>query len=87
MEIYSNSFTSTTVGGKTTRHIKTNSGVKQGCPLSSLLFNLTLDELTEKLKSLGIGIKINDQLISVMAFTDELVLIISHQKVSEISEP
>lgn len=78
MEMYSNSFTSTTVGGKTTRHIKTNSGVKQGCPLSSLLFNLTLDELTEKLKSLGIGIKINDQLVSVMAFTDELVLITEH---------
>ena len=78
MEMYPNSFTATTVGGKTTRHIKTNSGFKQGCPLSSLLFNLKLDELTEKLKSLGIGIRINDQLVSVMAFIDELVLITEH---------
>ena len=43
MEMYSNSFTSITVGGKTTRHIKINSGVKQGCLLSPLHFNLILD--------------------------------------------
>lgn len=58
LEMYSNSNTSITVRGKTTRRISINAGVKQGCPLSRLLFNLILDELIEKLKDLGIGIKL-----------------------------
>lgn len=58
LEMYSNSNTSITVRGKTTRRISINAGVKQGCPLSRLLFNLILDELIEKLKGLGIGIKL-----------------------------
>ena len=78
LEMYFNSNTSITVRGKTTRRISINAGVKQGCPLSLLLFNLILDELIEKLKGLGIGIKINDQLISVMAFADDLVLVTEH---------
>lgn len=45
MMMYSNSFTSITVGGKTTRRIKINADVKQGCPLSLLLFNLILTNI------------------------------------------
>ena len=78
LEMYLNSFTTISVGGKSTRKIKINSGVKQGCPLSPLLFNLILDELLENLKKLGVGININDQLVSVMTFADDLVLITEH---------
>ena len=78
LDLYTDSFTSVSVGGKTTRRIRINSGVKQGCPLSPLLFNLILDELIVKLKNLGIGIKMNKQLVSVMAFADDLVLITEH---------
>ena len=78
LDMYLNSFTTISVGGKSTRKIKINSGVKQGCPLSPLLFNLILDELLENLKKLGVGININDQLVSVMAFADDLVLITEH---------
>ena len=53
-------------------------GVKQGCPFSPLLFNLILDELIVRLKSLGIGIKLGDNLVSVMAFADDLVLLTEH---------
>ena len=78
LDLYTDSFTSVSVGGKTTRRIRINSGVKQGCPLSPLLFNLILGELIVKLKNLGIGIKMNKQLVSVMAFADDLVLITEH---------
>ena len=76
--MYTESYTKITVGGKTARRIKINSGVKQGCPLSPLLFNLILDELIVRLKSLGIGIILGENLISVMAFVDNLVLLTEH---------
>ena len=78
LEIYTNSGTRISVGGKSTRRIKINSGVKQGCPLSPLLFNLIIDELIVRLKQLQIGIKLGENLISVMAFADDLVLISEH---------
>ena len=74
LDMYTESYTKITVGGKTARRIKINSGVKQGCPLSPLLFNLILDELIVRLKSLGIGIILGENLVSVMAFVDNLVL-------------
>ena len=76
--MYMDSYTSITVGGKTTRQIKINSGVKQGCPLSSPLLNPIIDELIVKLKRLGIGIKLGDNLVSVMAFADDLFLLTEH---------
>ena len=74
-DIYTNTNTEISVGSKTTWKIKINSGVKQNCLLSPLLFNLVIDELIEKLKSKNIGVKINGTLRSVMTFTDDLVTI------------
>ena len=78
LEMYANSYTRISVGGKSTRRIKINSGVKQGCPLSPILFNLIIDELIIRLKQLQIGVKLGENLISVMAFADDLVLISEH---------
>lgn len=64
-----------TVGGKSTRKIEINSGVKQGCPRSPLLFNLIIDELIEKLKRTNIDIELGGEKICCMAFADDLVLI------------
>ena len=60
LELYTDSFTSITVGEKTTRRIRINSGIKQECALSPLLFNLIFDKLIVNLKNLGIGVKINE---------------------------
>ena len=49
--------------------------MKQGCPLSPLLFNLIIDELIEKLKRTNIGIELGGEKICCMAFADDLVLI------------
>ena len=57
LEMYRHATTEVTVGGQTTRKIRIKAGVKQGCPLSPLLFNLILDELLEKLKQTEIGVK------------------------------
>lgn len=75
MGMYTHATTVITVGGKSTKQIKINAGVKQGCPLSPLLFNLIIDELLEKLRRLNIGIKVGDDLLYCMAFADDLVLL------------
>ena len=79
MEMYKKATTRVTVGGKTTRRIKINSGVKQRCPLSPLLFNQIIDELLEKLKKKNIVIKIDNEIICCMAFADDLVILMQER--------
>ena len=73
--MYEKATTAVSVGGKTTRKVRINAGVKQGCPLSPLLFNLIIDELIEDLKKFKVGIEIGGERISCTAFVDDLVLI------------
>ena len=75
LDMYGKATTTITVGGKSTRKLKINAGVKQGCPLSPLLFNLIIDELIEELKETNIGIEIRGTLVGCMGFADDLVLI------------
>lgn len=46
MEMYLNSFTSITVGGKNHQTYQNQLRHQKGCPLSPLLFNVMLDEET-----------------------------------------
>ena len=50
-------------------------GVRQGDPLSPLLFNLAIDPLLHALESLGRGVKIAGTGLVAMAFADDLVLL------------
>ena len=78
MDMYKRSTTKISVGSQTTRTKDVNSGVKQGCPLSPLLFNLIMDELLERLKTKKIGVQIGEELITFMAFADDLDLVTEH---------
>ena len=51
-------------------------GVRQGCPLSPLLFSLFISDLEDSLKTKSSGrIKIGDQEVSIIMFADDLVLL------------
>lgn len=50
-------------------------GVKQGDPLSALLFNIVLDPLLERLEDQRGGLRVGELTISVLAFADDLVLL------------
>ena len=63
---------STTIGSLTA-HVKR--GIKQGDPLSSVIFNLVVDELIEEITSLGMGPR--DSLVpeGIIAYADDTVII------------
>ena len=67
-EMVGDLYTNTTTVFKTpkghTRRIEINVGIKQGCPLSPLLFNLVMDELLERIAKKGCGAKIGEQQVS-----------------------
>ena len=51
------------------------SGLKQGCVLSTLLFNLYINDLSDVLSKLNKGILINDSYINHLFYADDLVFI------------
>ncbi len=53
----------------------TTSGVKQGDSLSLTLFGIYIDNLVAKLNSFDLGVKLGDIKISIILFTDDIVLI------------
>ncbi|NXD46680.1 PO21 protein, partial [Copsychus sechellarum] len=74
-ELYRN--ISTYIGKGTERidPIKILTGVKQGDPMSPVLFNLALDPLLCKLETEGYGFHQGSLRITAMAFADDLVLL------------
>ena len=72
--LYSDANTSISVGDKSTPSIPMTSGVKQGCPLSPVLFNLVLDELIQNIGTID-GLSVGHSKLAILAFADDLVLI------------
>lgn len=75
-QIYTDSSTSVEVGSEHTPDIQVRECVKQGDPLSPLLFNLAMDPLIHGLERFGKGYILGDGLSVVcLAFADDLVVI------------
>ena len=50
------------------------SGLKQGCILSTLLFNLYFNDLTDVLSKLNKGILVDDTYINHLCYADDIAL-------------
>jgi len=72
--LYTNATTSISTGLESTEELPIRSGVKQGCPLSPMLFNLVLDELIRGIGTNN-GIALGDSKVAIMAFADDLILL------------
>ena len=63
-------------GGYTTNKITLSRGVRQGCPISMLLFNITINPLLVKIEQINSGgLLIANHRISCLAFADDIALI------------
>ncbi|NWZ01398.1 PO21 protein, partial [Loxia curvirostra] len=74
-EMYRDIISCISIGRDKTDPIYIQSGVKQGDPMSPLLFNLAMDPLLCKLESEGCGFKHGGWKVTAMAFADDLVLL------------
>lgn len=72
---YTNVSTAIKVNGEMSPPVDVRVGVKQGDPMSPLLFNLALDPMIDTLERYGLGYKLGDQQITTLAFADDLVLV------------
>jgi hypothetical protein len=63
------------VNGLLTPWFKVPNGVKQGCMMSPTLFALYIDDLARDIKSLNCGINIDDTMVSILLYADDIVLL------------
>ena len=62
------------VGDQQTRWVRSLQGVRQGCPLSPVLFNCFIDELATRLHDSGYGIKFSERILNSLLYADDVVL-------------
>ncbi|KRY45429.1 Retrovirus-related Pol polyprotein from type-1 retrotransposable element, partial [Trichinella britovi] len=58
-------------GGALSNRIEINQGVRQGDPISPLLFNAVMEELVERLEQTGEGFKLKGVEVTTLAFADD----------------
>ena len=63
------------INGMKTDFLHVSSGLKQGCLLSPLLFNLFLNDLSQEIKNCGRGVDIEGEIISLLLYADDLCFI------------
>lgn len=73
--LYYNVLCSVKLNGFTTDWFSVNCGLKQGCSLSPILFNLYVNDLALQIDALGKGINVDQERISILLYADDVVLI------------
>ena len=67
------------LNGIDTNWFRVTNGLKQGCMLSPLLFNMFINNLVETIKGLGIGVDIGQEKVSILMYADDLVLLAENE--------
>lgn len=77
--IYSSVASCVRVNNYHTDWFEVKCGLRQGCILSPLLFNLYINDLAIYIRSVGKGVLCNDDIISILLYADDLVLLAETQ--------
>ena len=72
--MYKNSIATFDWKGIKIKNIKSERGLRQGCTLSPLLFTLVIEELVQRVKKVGVGVKVNQEKLCILTFADDIVL-------------
>jgi hypothetical protein len=56
------------------------SGLKQGCPLSPIMFNLFINDLARVLNEIGMGVDVDGERVCLLLYADDLVLLGESEK-------
>ena len=73
--IYHSVWSAVKVNGDIGPWFQVHSGLKQGCLNSTFFFNIFLNDLIGDIKSLGKGVRIGEETVSILCYADDLVLI------------
>lgn len=83
-EIYRETISKVKVGGETGESFWTSKGLRQGCPLSPILFNLLIADVEEDLrKGNWGGVRIGGRRVCTLAYADDLVLLAGKEEKME----
>ena len=74
-QLYSHVECAVCVNGHVTPWFKVDSGGKQGCIMSPLLFNLFVNDLIETLKQSSYGVNVRDEKVVCLAYGDDIALL------------
>ena len=72
---YTNSKCCVKVGTDKTKYFDIKSGLKQGCMLSPILFNLTLEIAIRLMRGIQQGAEVDNSKINTLAYADDVVLL------------
>ena len=73
--LYTSVTASVRLGAYSTEWFDIKCGLRQGCILSPILFNLYVNDLALYLKSFNIGIQLGDEKVCMFLFADDIVLL------------
>ena len=73
--LYSQLESSVILDGEQSRWVPLQQGVRQGCPLSPILFTCFIDDLATRLRNAGGGLPINERTLHSLLYADDVVLL------------
>ena len=73
--MYSNTMSCVNINGNFTEWFYTVNGCRQGDVTSPTAFSILINDLLKELKASNMGIKVNDLILSVLAYADDIVLL------------
>ena len=82
--IYNNVESSVLLGDSKTDWFQLHVGLRQGCVLSPLLFNIFINDLQEYLKKLNKGVLVGTNKLSMLYFADDIVLLAENKEDTEL---
>ena len=73
--LYDKVICSVRVNGFSTDWFAVKCGLKQGCPLSPVLFSFFINDLPLKMRNTGIGVTCGEDKVNILLFADDIVLL------------